>query len=82
MSKKAYFYYYLQITISTHKMPKTAVINTLDCNVFSGLKFGLRNAVQSFQRFISETLHDLEFSAPYLDNNLVATRNETRILKN
>ncbi|CAK9811170.1 Transposon Tf2-6 polyprotein [Anthophora plagiata] len=40
------------------------------------MPFGLRNAAQTFQRFIDEVLRGLDFCYAYLDDILVASRNE------
>jgi len=38
--------------------------------------FGLRNAVQTFQRFINEVLHGLDFCYAYIDDILIAPKSE------
>ena len=38
--------------------------------------FGLRNAAQTFQRFIDEVLRDLDFCYAYIDDAMVATASE------
>ena len=37
------------------------------------MPFGLRNAAQTFQRFIDEVLRDLHFSYAYIDDVLIAS---------
>ena len=40
------------------------------------MSFGLRNAAQTFQRFIDEVLRDLDFCYAYIDDVLVASTSE------
>ena len=40
------------------------------------MPFGLRNAAQSFQRFVDNIFRDLPFVFVYIDNNLAASANE------
>ncbi|GBM50713.1 Transposon Ty3-G Gag-Pol polyprotein, partial [Araneus ventricosus] len=40
------------------------------------MSFGLCNAAQTFQRFIHSILRDLDFCMPYIDDVLVASKNE------
>ena len=42
----------------------------------SVLSFGLRNAAQTFQRFIDEVLRDLDFCYAYIDDVLVTSTSE------
>ena len=39
------------------------------------MPFGLRNAAQTFQRFLDHVLHGLEFAYVYVDDVLIASRN-------
>ena len=39
------------------------------------MSFGLRNAAQTYQRFIDEVTRDLDFIFVYLDDMLIASRN-------
>ena len=39
------------------------------------MPFGLKNAAQSFQRFIDEVLHGLHFTYAYIDDVLIASSN-------
>jgi len=45
------------------------------------MSFGLRNAAQTFQRFIDEVLRDLEFCYAYIDDILVASKSEEEHLE-
>ena len=40
------------------------------------MPFGLRNAAQTFQRFIDRVLHGLHFAYAYIDDVLIASNNE------
>jgi hypothetical protein len=40
------------------------------------MSFGLRNAAQTFQRFIDEVLRGLDFCYAYIDDVLVASTSE------
>jgi len=40
------------------------------------MPFGLRNAAQSFQRFINTVLRGLKFCHEYIDDVLVASKDE------
>uniref|UniRef100_A0A1X7UPP0 Reverse transcriptase domain-containing protein n=1 Tax=Amphimedon queenslandica TaxID=400682 RepID=A0A1X7UPP0_AMPQE len=40
------------------------------------MPFGLRNAAETFQRFIDRVLHGLTFTYAYIDDVLVASTNE------
>lgn len=54
-------------------IPKTAVITPLGLFEFLRMPFGLRNAAQTFQRFIDEVLRGLHFSYAYIDYVLIAS---------
>ena len=43
---------------------------------FLRMPFGLRNAAQTFQRFIDQVLHGLDFVYTYIDDLLIASYNE------
>lgn len=57
-------------------VPKTAVTTLFGLFEFLKMPFGLRNAAQTFQRFIDNILKDLDFVYVYIDDILVAS--ETR----
>lgn len=40
------------------------------------MTFGLRNAAQTFQRFMDEVTRGLDFVFVYIDDILIASRNE------
>ena len=45
------------------------------------MPFGLRNAAQTFQRFIDDVCRDLDFVFVYLDNILIASSSLTEHLQ-
>ena len=64
---------YYQVPVAAKDVPKTAVITPFGLFEFLRMPFGLRNAGQSFQRFMDEVLHGLDCIFVYLDDILVAS---------
>ncbi|GFX49657.1 hypothetical protein TNCV_4902991 [Trichonephila clavipes] len=65
-----------QIPIAEEDKEKTAIITPFGLFEFNVMSFVLRNAPSTFQRFINEVLFGLKFVFPYLDDILVAFKNE------
>lgn len=62
-----------QILIAKSDIPKTTVITPFDLYGFLLMMFGLRNAAQSFQGFIDQTLRGFDFRVSYIDGILVSS---------
>lgn len=66
---------YHQIFVNTHDIPKTAITTFFGLFEYTHMSCGLRNASQTFQRFINEVTRRLDIWFVYIDDVLVASEN-------
>jgi len=65
---------YQQIPVKEEDISKTAIIIPFGLYEFPFMTFELRNAAQTFQRFMDEVVQGLDFCYVYLDYILIASK--------
>jgi len=65
---------YQQIPVRKSDIRETAIITPFGLFEFPYTTFGLRNAAQTFQRFMDQVIAGLDFCFTYIDDILIASQ--------
>lgn len=70
-----------QIPVSEEDIQMTALITPFGLFEFPSMTFGLCNAAETFQRFVNTIIQGLDFCFAYIDEILIASKNEKEHLE-
>lgn len=72
---------YNQIRVAEEDIANIAITTPFGLFEFTYMTFGLRNAAQTFQRYMVEVLRNLNFCYVYIDDILIASSTEEEHLR-